>query len=962
MKKIIYITLFGVGVILVFSTISAMNYIKSNRGITDFVDPEKAVEPIKENVLSPKQQIRATGKKDDHINEPDSIAIQLFQAAWKGGLEEIKLMVEQGQDVHIYQNSYSLLMAACSSNNTELIKFLIAKGANVNDANNSGETALHFVAWKGNLEAVKALVEKGADVNAYYRANGGLTPLLCAAESGSLATVKYLEKHGANSLFRDQETDSSPLRSAAYSGNFEMFRYFADKQPKGYNWSEGLIFAIIARNLEMVKYAVEQKKANIHQSVQYRKLPIHEAAQKSHSGNDNEESRNLAIVKYLISKGAKLSEINNGEIFPWALDNCDEQTIEYFLQKGVTYKPEADLNEYGWTPLAAALDNGNMVIAKYLLGINKDPRFRDLPLVLYFADGLYNSPQIIRFLINHRLNRKYYPEAFLSCARHNDWESAKLLLDAGVDINTKDADGINALFYTTDADLAHELIARGIDTDNEEGLKTVWNNFPVLKTLVESQAEIPISPENRNKGLRKAALLGCEWGVSYFLSRGADVNSSDSAVPQNSHYISGLTALMLNAQQGYSDCGWGNDNQVSPAIAKILINAGADINAKDETNSTALHYLSMGQQCRLMPSPIPMGSRRDRERGAHGDPAMPPNQNHDSILIILLEKGVKLNETDKDGNTPLLTAAKWRNYKALELLIKAGARIEIKNKEGKTLFDYVNDSESLWVIKEAGLIDRIPQKVRDVAFEWFIYDCNRNYKYDPETAKKLIACGANVNYAFNGDKNAMMFVLERFYAGIKKSTVEELMALGTNLKARDREQKTALHYAVEQKEVSPEIVEYLIKKGADIEAKDNSRLTPLTIANVMEKEQHAQILVKAGAKRDVTAEWWFAIYENWYKDDNRMVGKLEDLLDAGVDINTRLTYKIRPGWSSEMPDNGMTALMFLAKKGKIDAVKCLLSRGARLDLKDHDGRTVMSYAADSGKLEMVNLLQEKEMK
>ena len=887
------------------------------------------------------------------VGGPDSTVIKLFQSAWKGELEEVKLLIEQGLNVNVYQNTYSLLMAASSSNNTELIKYLIAKGAKVNDANDSGETALHFVAWKGNLDAVKELVEHGADVNAYYRANGGLTPLLCAAESRSLETVKYLEEHGANSSFRDKETDSSPLRSAAYGGSFEVFKYFADKQPKDYNWSEGLIFAVIARNLDMVKYAVEQKKANIHKSVKYRNLPIHEAATKSYRDIDNEESQSLAIVKYLVSKGAKLSEINNGNIFPWALDNCDEQTIAYFLEQGVTYTIETVFDEYGWTPLAAALDNGNMVLAKHLLGKDKDPQYRGLPMVVFFSDGLYNSPQIIKFLIDNEINKSSYPQAFLRCAQYNDPKSAKLLLDAGVDINTKDANGINALYYTKNIELAKELIARGIDTNNEEGLKTAWDNFPLLQILVENGVQIPISPENANIGLRKAALLGDEQNTSYFLSRGADVNSCDN---------NGQTALILNAIQGYPSCGWGwgeEDIQVSPAVAKVLINAGANINAMDASKRTALHYLAGGQWCRMMPGPIPMGSRRERQQGFHGDPVAPPLQYHDLILVLLLEKGAKLNEIDNAGNTPLLVAARERNYKALELLLKAGAKMEIKNNDGKTFFDYINDHGSLKVIKDAGLIDHIPQSVRNQAFEMYIYDCNRSNKYDPKIAKNLIECGANINSVFSGSGNALMFVLDRFYSGIKQAIVEDLVALGTNLKGVDGGKRTALHYAVEKSEVSVDIVEFLIQKGADIEAKDNSTLTPLTIANVTNKKEHAQALIKAGAKRDISSEWWFTIHENWFHDDNRIVAKLEKLLNEGVDINTKLIHDMSPTSTRKMPGCGMTALMYLSQKGKIDAVKSLLLRGAVLDLKDDNGKTALDYAKKENRIEMINFLVDK---
>lgn len=87
-----------------------------------------------------------------------------------------------------------MLMFAANSNKVNIVKVLLASGANPNLRAHDGTTPLHMASSFNHLDVVRALIEGRARVD---EEASGFTPLGFAAENGHLEVVKELLRAGA---------------------------------------------------------------------------------------------------------------------------------------------------------------------------------------------------------------------------------------------------------------------------------------------------------------------------------------------------------------------------------------------------------------------------------------------------------------------------------------------------------------------------------------------------------------------------------------------------------------------------------------------------------------------------------------------------------------------------------------------------------------------------------------------
>jgi ankyrin repeat protein len=91
-------------------------------------------------------------------------------------LETVKLAVQLGSDVNVATDTgETALHMAASRGEVSVVQFLIANGSDVNAKNRDGETPLHNAAYRGRDLVIPLLIRGGADLAA--KNTKGETPL-----------------------------------------------------------------------------------------------------------------------------------------------------------------------------------------------------------------------------------------------------------------------------------------------------------------------------------------------------------------------------------------------------------------------------------------------------------------------------------------------------------------------------------------------------------------------------------------------------------------------------------------------------------------------------------------------------------------------------------------------------------------------------------------------------------------
>lgn len=137
----------------------------------------------------------------------------ILEISSNGDLAEIKEFINKNPEfVHARDEvGRTPLRKASYKGHTEVVKFLISKGADVKEADKYGRTPLHRASAGGQVEVAKLLINNGADINA--KDKDGKTPLHEAVSKCYKNVTKLLISKGAEVNAKD-EYGMTPLIEA----------------------------------------------------------------------------------------------------------------------------------------------------------------------------------------------------------------------------------------------------------------------------------------------------------------------------------------------------------------------------------------------------------------------------------------------------------------------------------------------------------------------------------------------------------------------------------------------------------------------------------------------------------------------------------------------------------------------------------------------------------------------------
>jgi ankyrin len=444
-----------------------------------------------------------------------------------------------------------------------------------------------------------------------------------------------------------------------------------------------------------------------------------------------------------------------------------------------------------------------------------------------------------------------------------------------------------------------------------------------VRTLIAQKADVNAPGTDGSPALHWAVRVDDAATARLLLGAGADVTLANRY---------GLTPMAIAASNG------------SPSMIGILLDAGADVNAPDPAGDTPL--MSVIRAGRL------------------------------DAATLLLDRGAKVDATDATyQQTALMVAVRENHPEIVKLLIARGAVVNARTRVGRTPQWVLPNSQpgfghGIGIVR-GGSPDRGRRAPIPGGMTPLLY-ASRDGRMD--TAQMLLDAGADINLRDANDITPLIAAITNNHPDVARLLIER----GADIRAVDWYGRTALWAAVETRNMDVDngtfensidrapflpLIQLLLERGADPNARtkevppvrndflrvtaslswvDFTGQTPFITAALAGDVTVMKLLLKHGADPNIptfagTTALMAAAGVNWQFDQTYDEGQpalLEAVklcVELGLDVNA-------------VNSMGLTAMHGAANRGSDDIIKYLASLGARVDVKDKEGRTPLTWA------------------
>ncbi len=358
-------------------------------------------------------------------------------------------------------------------------------------------------------------------------------------------------------------------------------------------------------------------------------------------------NRNARVVGRLLDAGADPNRATGmGET---ALMTCAKtgsaDALQTLLARGA--KVEAREASHGQTALMWAATQENPEAVRVLLAHGADVHARSETHLLPINLGSGNPFE------DYVLQPQRGSTPLLFAARHGRIDNARLLLDAGADVNVKAPNGESALVLASFSDqgrMAAFLLERGADPTVDDA------GYTALHTAVS----------------RGDAAL-----VKALCAHGADPNArltNGSRQQRNLNYYS------LSAQLAGATPFWLAAKYAEVGIMRALAACGADPLAMPDNGITPLMAAAGAGWATRASNRRGQGIGVDAARLLVAAGERPTFE----AAKLALELGADVNATDPAGNTALHAAVRLAYPTVVDLLVEHGARLDVANDNGRS--------------------------------------------------------------------------------------------------------------------------------------------------------------------------------------------------------------------------------------------------------------------------------------
>jgi len=496
---------------------------------------------------------------------------------------------------------------------------------------------------------------------------------------------------------------------------------------------------------------------------------------------------------------------------------------------------------------------------------------------------------------------------------------------------------------------------------------------PILHVIMDQYGPFPDGARDSRELDRSRVRSVAEM----LLNNGADPNMRDSRGNTPLHYA----------------VRFGNE-----ALAKLLVSAGACVFLENEKGESPLSLSDYGRLKQMLRSasqdpamiakcPDILGKKRGKPT-AKGSPNAPqPQQSRlDPALVSalrgadvaetaeLLRKGVDPHGTDGKGGA--LHVAMYNCYDGvtavLQLLINAGVDINAQNirRETPLVMAAQKCNRAVAFLLDHGADPTIGDRNGATAIHHLV-------GFPVETAKpmmkRLMDAGLDINQKDRLGRTPLITV---GYMSVGYESAKLLLELGADPNARDAHGNTLLHRLSDTTTVADAIqtIALLLENGADVNLRNQKKITPLVSAVNRGKPAVVESLLNAGAEVNVTDESKHPLVMSAIFCRPEKMEILKLLTAAGADVRTTDQYIGNPplakavsvnvacpaaaeillnaGVDPNARDrNGRAPIHELAvwTTQSIDpALALLLAHGARIDIRNHQEMTVLLLNARGG--------------